>query len=346
MTEMVRRAAKIADEVLLPAASEVDRSGRIPAGHFDRLAEDGMYGLLAPAEAGGAGAEFPDFLEVVETLARGCVTTTFTWLQHHGVVMGLLMTPNVALREEYLARAVSGDLRGGGAFSGVVSSPPRVRATRSGDGWSISGQVPFVSGWGLVDVLHVSAFDEDSGDVVNGLIPAREGAGVAAVHPLSLVAAQASNTVRLEFRELYLPDEKVTTRVNLQGYLAGLVLGLRVDSSLAFGLIARALTLLEEAGQADVAEALRAEAADLRAKFAAAMADPARLPAMRAACSALAHRACTGYLVVIGGPALIATHEAQRLARESLFTLVVASRPEVKTAVLGLLTASVGEGAA
>ncbi|QUQ65274.1 acyl-CoA dehydrogenase family protein [Kutzneria sp. CA-103260] len=337
MTDMLQKAAKIADEVLLPAASEVDRYGRIPGSHFDRLAEDGFYGLVAPPEFGGLGVEFPDFLELVEILASACLTTTFTWLQHHGVVMGLAMTPNSALRAQYLGRAASGELRGGSAFSGAIPVPPHVRATRSGEGWTINGQVPFVSGWGLVDVLHVSALDEQCGDVVSGLIEAKPGDGIAAVHPLSLVAAQASNTVRLEFRDLHLPDEMVTTRANRDEYIAGLARGSRVDGSLALGLLRRAVALLESAGQLAIAEAVRARAAQVRTKFDAAMAFPADLPVTRAACSELAQQACTAYLVAVGGAGLVSTHDAQRLTRESLFTLVVAGRPDVRTALLGLL---------
>ena len=191
MTDLLAKAAKIADEVLLPAANEVDRTGRIPKGHFDRLAEDGFYGLIAPVEFGGPGLDFPDFLQIVEILAAACLTTTFTWLQHHGVVMGLSMTQNSALREKYLGPAISGELRGGGAFSGVLPDPPRVRAARVADGWRITGGVPFVSGWGLVDVLHISAFDEESGDVVSGLIDARITKGIAEARRLGLVAADA-----------------------------------------------------------------------------------------------------------------------------------------------------------
>ncbi|MFG1645398.1 acyl-CoA dehydrogenase family protein [Amycolatopsis sp. NPDC049252] len=337
MTDMLQKALRIADEVLSPAASEVDRTGKIPDSHFARLAEDGFYGLIAPAEFGGAGVDFPVFLQAVETLASACLTTAFTWLQHHGVVMGLAMTQNAALREKYLDRAVRGQVRGGGAFSGVIPVPPRVRATRDGDGWRISGDVAFVSGWGIVDVLHVSAFHEESGDVVSGLIDARPGDGITEVHPLNLVAAQASNTVRLVFEDLRLADEMVTTRVNREEYLGGLAIGLRVDSSLALGLVHRAAAGLDAAGRADLAGQFRTEAAHLRTRFDAALADPPAMPALRAACSAMAVRACTTFVAAEGGRALLLTHDAQRLARESLFTMVVASRPEVRTALLGLL---------
>jgi alkylation response protein AidB-like acyl-CoA dehydrogenase len=342
MTDMLRKAQRIADEVLSPVASEVDRTGKIPDSHFARLAEDGFYGLIAPVEFGGPGVDFPVFLQIVETLASACLTTAFTWLQHHGVVMGLAMTPNAALREKYLDRAVRGQVRGGGAFSGVIPVPPRVLATRDGDGWRLTGDVAFVSGWGIVDVLHVSGFHEESGDVVSGLVDARPGDGITEVHPLNLVAAQGSNTVRLVFDDLWLADEMVTTRVNREEYLSGLAIGLRVDSSLALGLVHRVAVGLDEAARPDLAGQFRTEAAHLRARFDAALADPPSMPALRAACSALAARACNTFVAAAGGRALLLTHDAQRLARESLFTMVVASRPEVRTALLGVLSAPGG----
>jgi hypothetical protein len=336
MNDMLRKAVEVADEVLFPAAAEVDSSGRIPDGHFDRLAEDGFYGLVAPVDLGGPGVEFEDLLQIVETLAGGCLATTFTWLQHHGVVMGLAMTSNSALRDEYLGRAVRGELRGGAAFSGAIQTPPRIRATRSGDGWTLNGQIPFVSGWGLVDMLHVSAVDEDD-NVISCLVDAATGDGITGVHPLTLAAAQATNTVRLELCDFRVPDSRVTTCAKRGEFLAGMALSLRIDSSLPLGLTERAATLAEAAGQGDTANSMRAEARALRAKFDAAMSDPASLPALRAASSELAVRASASCVVAAGSSALLSTHTAQRLARESLFTLVVASRPAVKSELLRLM---------
>ena len=329
-------ASSIADDVLYPAAAEVDRTGRVPESHFALLAAEGFYGLFAPREVGGPGLEFTEALRVIETLAGGCLTTTFTWLQHHGIVMALLMTPNEALRARLLAPAVRGEVRGGGAFSGVVHTPPRVRATRAPDGWSISGRVPFVSGWGIVDLLHVSAYDERTGEVVSGLIDARAGQGIATAEPLALVAGQGTATVALELRDLVLPDDQVTTRVDRAAYLAGLAIGLRVDSALALGVTSRAVRLLADADPA-AASAIADERDDLRGRFDAALGEPDRLPALRAACSELAQRAATALVVARGGAALLTGHPAQRLAREALFTLVVASRPAVRVALLDRL---------
>ncbi|MER6877434.1 acyl-CoA dehydrogenase family protein [Amycolatopsis sp. NPDC000673] len=48
MADLVSRARALADDLLFPAAAEVDRQGVVPRSHFDALAEEGFYGLAAP----------------------------------------------------------------------------------------------------------------------------------------------------------------------------------------------------------------------------------------------------------------------------------------------------------
>ena len=91
--EILQAAQRVADEVLAPAAAEVDATGRLPAGQLDVLAAAGLYGLAGPVEAGGLGADRDTALRVVEVLAAGCLATTFVWLQHQGVVRAVDRSP-------------------------------------------------------------------------------------------------------------------------------------------------------------------------------------------------------------------------------------------------------------
>ncbi|MGH3670647.1 MAG: acyl-CoA dehydrogenase family protein, partial [Pseudonocardiaceae bacterium] len=86
VASILDRAHTIAEDVLFPAALDVDARGVIPGSHFDLLAEQGFYGLAGSAERGGADIDFPTLTGILETLAGGCLTTTFTWIQHHSVV--------------------------------------------------------------------------------------------------------------------------------------------------------------------------------------------------------------------------------------------------------------------
>ncbi|WP_158888552.1 acyl-CoA dehydrogenase family protein [Amycolatopsis anabasis] len=343
MTDMLGKATRIADEVFFPAAGEVDERGEIPPGHFDLLADEGFYGLAAPPEHGGPGLEFGEIVAALEAFAGGCLATTFTWIQHHGVVNGLVASENAELRERHLADAVRGRLRGGVAFAGAIPHPPRLWAKRADGGYLIDGEAPFVSGWGLVDVLQISARDAATVDaegrggvIVSGLIDANAGESLTA-EPLRLVAAQGTNTVRLHFTGYFLPDDRITTRVTHADFVATSTIGSRLNGCVALGLAGRAARLIADAGKPEVADRLRAEQDQVRARLDAGLADPAALPAARAAASELAFRATGALVTTVGSGAVLGGHTAERLVREATFTLVAASRPEVKAGLLGLL---------
>jgi len=337
---MVERAHTIAEEVLFPAVIEVDAQGVIPGSHFDLLAAQGFYALGGDPERGGVEVDLRSLVAILETLAGGCLTTTFTWVQHYSVVRGLTGTTNAELREKYLGSATRGELRGGVAFAGAVPRPPRLWATATDGGWLLSGEAPFVTGWGIVDVLLISARNtaltgEPTGTVVTGLVDAEAGAGIT-VEKLHMVAAQGSNTVRLRFEDYVLPAEKVTTEVSHRDFLATQPVSLRLSGCLAMGVAGRCIRMIGEAGCSEVAELLHAEHRMVRDRLDGGLGDPETLPAARAAASELAYR-CAGALVVaVGSSGILARQHAQRLVREATFTLVSAGRPEIKNNLLGV----------
>jgi alkylation response protein AidB-like acyl-CoA dehydrogenase len=345
MGDVLDRARDVAADVLLPAADEVDATATIPEGHFRALADAGLYGLAAPSELGGPDVGFEDFLGVVETLAGACLTTTFTWMQHHGVVRGLAGTTNAGLRERHLADAVRGATRCGVAFAGAIPQPPKLWATRVDGGWRLDGVAPLVTGWGIVDLLLVSARDaatadaddaDDRARVVSVLVPARAAAGVA-VHPLDLAAANGSRTVRLDVDGWSVGDDAVVATPTRAEFLSARLAGARVNGCLALGVAGRCAALVEEAGEPGAAEALRTALGAVRDDLDAGLADPGRMPAARAAASELALRAAATLTVAVGSRAIVGRHPARRLAREAAFTLVAAGRPEIRTELLGAL---------
>jgi alkylation response protein AidB-like acyl-CoA dehydrogenase len=341
---MLERAHMIAEEVLFPAALEVDAQGAIPHSHFDLLARRGFYGLAGRPEDGAAEVDFPSLVGIVEALSSGCLTTTFTWMQHHGVVRGLTGTENVALRERYLRAAIRGEVRAGVAYAGAIPRPPRLWATATDGGWLLSGEAPLVTGWGIVDVLQISArntaitvgdSEESGGTIVSGLIDATAGAGIS-VEELRMVAAQGSNTVRLHFEDYFLPCEKVTAEISHRDFLANQRLNARLNGCLATGVATRCIRMIGEAGRGETAELLHAQLCTIRARLDAGLDEPMTLPAARAAASEFAYR-CAGALVVaVGSSGILARQHAQRLVRETTFTLVAAGRPEIKDRLLGV----------
>jgi alkylation response protein AidB-like acyl-CoA dehydrogenase len=339
MVDMVAKARAIADDVLFPAASEVDLTGEIPQSHFALLAAEGFYGLAAPAEFGGPELTLPEFAAILESFAGGCLATTFTWMQHHGLVRGLVGTTRADLRAKYLAPALRGEIRGGVAFAGAIPKPPRLWATKTEGGHLLSGEGPFVSGWGLVDVLQLSSrlTDEAGETIVSGIIDAVAGETLTA-EALDLIAARGTKTVRLRFDDYFLPDAQVVGEVSHAGFLAGQSLGSRLNACVPLGVAGRCVRLIEEAGQAKTAASLADRQAEVRGSLDAAMADSSLLPSARAEASELAFRAAGALVATAGSSAVLSGHHGERLVREAAFTLVAASRPEMKSGIQGLLS--------
>ncbi|MEV4596000.1 acyl-CoA dehydrogenase family protein [Amycolatopsis sp. NPDC049253] len=334
MSNLVARVRALADDVLFPAAAQVDLRGEVPRSHFDALAEAGLYGLAAPPEAGGPGAGLAELVAVIETLAGGCLSTTFTWVQHHGLVAGLSGSANEALRSQYLADLVKGTVRAGVAYAGVIPTPPRTRARRVSDGFRFDGEAPFVSGWGGIDLLMLSGrTPEDT--VVTTVVAPVAGHGLHA-SPLRLIAAQGTSTVRIGLDDYFVPAERVLAEVSHADFVAGNTFASRLNGCAPLGLAERCARLLSDLGRTETAAALRADQSQIRIRLDSGLTDPASLPAARAAGAELAYRSAGALVAATGSRSVLTGEHAGRLVREATFLLVAASRPEIRDGLLAL----------
>lgn len=324
--DVVATAQQLADEVLFPAALATDSADAVAVELLDALAGAGLYGLAAPREAGGLDVDLLTLCAVEEALAGGCLTTTFVWGQHHGLVHTLAANDSAELRARWLAPLARGEIRAGLALGGALPRPT-LTARATADGWLLEGFSPFVSGWGRIDVVHAAARTED-GDVVWLIVDAVEGASLR-VEPLRLVALNATATVRASFDGLAVPAERVTAVHAAGGGTPPEVL--RIHASQALGVAGRCCRLRGPSPLDDELTACRAELDRL---------DPATIEAARASAGELALRAAAALTTARGSSSLLLGDHAQRLAREALFVLVYALRPGSRDALLGRLGAS------
>lgn len=324
MSEALAAARWIADEVLFPAAPAVDTADRVPRGHLDLLAERGFYGLASPETT----LDVPDYAAVqriVEILAGGCLTTAFVWVQHHGAVMAVAKSGNEALRSKYLADLTAGGVRAGlAAGAAVRPGPPLLRATPVDGGWIFDGTAPWVTGWGMVDLLHIAARD-DNDVLVWALVDAVECAGVTTT-PVEMVAVQASRTVTMKVERLFVPHDRVTSTMPRAEHLAGDPESVRFTGSLALGVAERAIRL---------ADLGHTELDAVRDQLHSAAHDA--VPLARAAAAELALRMAAALVVHDGSRAVLVQEHGQRLLREAGFLLVFGSRPTIKAALLDRL---------
>lgn len=321
MNDIVERATALADHVLFPRANETDRADLLPEENLDALADAGFYGLFAPPELGGLGADFPTMCASVEAIAGGCLTTALVWVQHFGLLGSLLGAPD-ALRSAWLPQACRGERKGGIAFGGLLPGPPVLTATPVDDGWLVDGFAPWVSGWGRIDTLHVAARGPDD-TIVNLAIDATAGHGVT-VTPHRLAAVDASGTVRLDFDSVAVGSERLLGIAPFDP-AASLGSSLRLNGSLALGVARRCCRMV---GSSELDRGLD----ECRAVLDEAGAE--EMAAARARASAFALRAAGAAVADAGSGSIAIDQHPQRLLREAMFLLVFGSRPAIKSDLL------------
>jgi alkylation response protein AidB-like acyl-CoA dehydrogenase len=308
---VLERAIEIAEDVLFPAAAEVDRADRVPRSHLDLLADEGFYGLTDADD------------RIVEVLAGGCLATTFVWLQHHSAVRAAMGSATPGVPGKWVEPLRRGQRRAGVSLAGVWPGPGPRRARRVDGGYVLDGEAPWVTGWDLIDTLFVAARHDDT--IVFALLDAAASPAVA-VTPLQLVAVQASRTVHLHFAGYFVPNARVTGTMPLADWPARDAAGLHRNGSLALGVAARCCRLI---GPGPLDAELDAARAALDARV--------DVPAARAVAAELAFRAAGTLTVTTGSRAVLAGEHAQRLVREATFLLVFGSRPAIRTALAARL---------
>jgi alkylation response protein AidB-like acyl-CoA dehydrogenase len=306
------KAQRLADEVFFPAALATDAADRVPRRHLDRLAEAGLYHLSDPTTD----------LAVIEALAGGCLATTFVWIQHHSAMRAVAASPTPGLRERWLAPMGGGKCRAGIAVAGIRPGAAAVTARAVDGGWRVNGVVPWVTGWGLIDVLHTAARGPD-GEVVWLLLDAVESPTLAWAR-VPLVAVNASVTGTVHFQDHFVPRDRLTGIESYEEWLGADARGGRTNGSLALGVTGRCCRLLGP-GPLDCELVACRTALD-----AAARSDPSALPAARAGAAHLALRAAGDLVVATGSRSVRLDQHPQRLAREATFLLVFATRPLIQ----------------
>lgn len=120
------RARAIGAEIAARHADAVDRDSRFPTEAFDALREQGLLGVMVPADLGGAGASLFDVAAACHALARGCAATGMIYAMHqiqvaclvnhgtndwHRALMARLAAEQLLLGSATTEKETGGDIR-------------------------------------------------------------------------------------------------------------------------------------------------------------------------------------------------------------------------------------------
>ena len=233
ITDAVRN---FAQNQLKPQTQLFEADGGYPPELFEELAGLGLMGMTAPAELGGAGADYVSYaLALMEIAAADGALSTILSIQNSLIVSALLKDGNEQQRARFLPDLISGKCVGAFTLTetdaGSDASAIRTKATKSGENYLLNGTKQFITSGkiaGLTIVFAVTDPTAGKKGITGFLVPTdRKGYLVDKVeHKLG---QSASDTCALRFENLEIEPE---LRLGEEGQGYGIAL-----SNLEFGRI-------------------------------------------------------------------------------------------------------------
>lgn len=210
---LVSSVTELAVGTLVPAAEETAQEG-VPRSHLNALARCGAYGALGHTPDPGSGLTTRQVVrEVNELLSAADPSTWFVHTQHFGLVKGLQGATGpeaAALRERWSADLASGTRRGTAGFAFLRHARPPVTAEPTADGWRLRGRVPWMTGWGLSDVVYLGALAPDDRVLFAAVDCGPDGdPGLVPAGAAELWAMNGTRTVAVEVRDVLVPPSAV-----------------------------------------------------------------------------------------------------------------------------------------
>ena len=166
-TAIYEMARGVADEHIAPHARRWEAEGTIPRALWPKLAELGFGGLYVSEESGGAGLTRLDATLVFEALSHACPSVAAFLSIHNMCARMIDAYGSDEIKARYLAPALTMEtvlsycLTEPGAGSDAAAL--KTRASRTDEGWRLSGTKAFISGGGYSDAYIVMARSGDEG---------------------------------------------------------------------------------------------------------------------------------------------------------------------------------------
>ncbi|MGJ3248505.1 MAG: acyl-CoA dehydrogenase family protein [Elainellaceae cyanobacterium] len=212
--QLLAQATSYLHESVAPYATDIDHHPQALLNALKGLGDRSLLGLKTPAGWHGSDVDAKTFYEFQELVSRHSGALAFLQTQHQSAVAKLAQSANEPLKQAYLPRASQGQPLLGVGFSQLRrSGTPPVRAVPVESGYQISGEVPWVTGFGMFQAFILGAILPD-GRALFGIVPFQDatqddGGEIAFSKPMPLAAMESTNTVKARLTNWVLPESQV-----------------------------------------------------------------------------------------------------------------------------------------
>ena len=239
-----------AEREIAPHVAQWDAEHHFPVPVVHAMGELGLFGLIAPEEFGGSGADFTSLCVAIEELGR--VDQSIGITLSAGVGLGLVPILRFGTQEQkerWLPDLVAGRALAGFGLTepeaGSDAGATRTRAVLEGDEWVVNGAKSFITNSGSAITSHVVVTARTGeGEISTVIIPSGT-AGLTVEPSYRKLGWNISDTHGLSFDDCRVPRENLLgpRGDGLRQFLTVLDDGRIAISALAVGLAQACLDL-------------------------------------------------------------------------------------------------------
>lgn len=158
---VVESVARFAERELAPRAAATDAEAAFVHEQLKGLAALGVMGANLPESAGGPGLSALALFAIVETVAQACGSTVSALTAHYLSTDAILLGGSKGQQARWLPGAAAGEVLGAFALTepaaGSDPADMKSRATRTSQGWHLTGAKCFISNAAAADFAIVFA---------------------------------------------------------------------------------------------------------------------------------------------------------------------------------------------
>jgi alkylation response protein AidB-like acyl-CoA dehydrogenase len=212
--QLRRSVREFAERELLPNVMKWDEAGEFPAAAVKELGKLGLMGIIFPAEYGGAGLGYVEYVVAVEELSRVDGSIGITVAAHNSLCTNhIFLAGSEAQKKKYVPKLASGEFLGAWGLtepgSGSDAGSARMTGVRKGDGWVLNGTKTFITNGHYADVSVVLAVTDKTAHThgLSAFIVEKGTKGFRAGKKENKLGLRASDTSELIFEDCYVPGD-------------------------------------------------------------------------------------------------------------------------------------------
>jgi len=214
--QLKKSVREFAEREIAPNVMKWDESSEFPLSTIKELGKLGLMGTIFPAEYGGAGMGYVEYVTAIEELSRvdgsvGIIVAAHTSLSTNHI----FLVGTEAQKKRYVSKLATGEYIGAWGLtepsSGSDAGSARMSAVRKGNSWVLNGTKTFCTNGHYADVLVVIAVTDRAAHThgLSAFIVEKGTKGFRPGKKENKLGLRASDTAELIFEDCVVPAENL-----------------------------------------------------------------------------------------------------------------------------------------